>query len=48
MLLDDLLEYGRITTETKQYENVSLNEVVDEIINNLKLAIEESGAIITL
>ena len=46
LLLDDLLEYGTITTETKQYENVSLNKVVDEIINNLKLAIEESGAII--
>lgn len=46
-LLDDLLEYARIT-EVKEYEKVSLNEVVEECINNLKLAIEENGAIITI
>ncbi len=45
-LLDDLLEYARIT-EVKEYEKVSLNEVVEESINNLKMAIEESSAIIT-
>jgi PAS domain S-box-containing protein len=46
-LLDDLLEYARIT-EVKEYEKVSLNEVVEESINNLKMAIEESSAIITI
>jgi PAS domain S-box-containing protein len=46
-LLDDLLEYARIT-EVKEYEMVSLNEVVEESINNLKVAIEESYAVITI
>jgi light-regulated signal transduction histidine kinase (bacteriophytochrome) len=45
-LLDDLLEYARIT-EVKEHEKVSLNDVVEESINNLKMAIEESSAIIT-
>ena len=45
-LLDDLLEYSRITTEVKKYELVNLNEIVHECIENLKLSINESTAII--
>jgi light-regulated signal transduction histidine kinase (bacteriophytochrome) len=45
-LLDDLLEYSRITTEIKKYERVNLNEIVSECIENLKLSINESKAVI--
>ncbi len=42
-LLDDLLAYSRISNEVK-YENIELSDVVNESINNLKVAIEENGA----
>jgi two-component system, chemotaxis family, sensor kinase Cph1 len=45
-LLDDLLEYSRITTEVKKYERVNLNEILQECIDNLKLSINESKATI--
>jgi two-component system, chemotaxis family, sensor kinase Cph1 len=42
-LLDDILEYSRIKTEYDTFENVNLEEIVDQICNNLKLAIMESN-----
>ena len=43
-LLDDLLEYSRITTGPKKYEKVNLEDIVDECVNNLKIAINETNA----
>ncbi len=45
-LLDDLLEYSRITSGSKKYEKVDLEEVLDECYTNLKVAIQESNAVI--
>jgi PAS domain S-box-containing protein len=45
-LLDDLLEYSRITSGSKKYVNVDLEEVLEECYNNLKVAIQESNAVI--
>ena len=43
-LLDDLLEYARLTTADKKYEKIQMDDVVEESINNLKIAIDESDA----
>jgi light-regulated signal transduction histidine kinase (bacteriophytochrome) len=45
-LLDDLLEYSRITRGPQKYVRVDLEEVLDECYNNLKVAIHESNAVI--
>ena len=45
-LLDDLLEYSRITSGSQKYEKVDLEEVLDECYTNLKVAIQESNAVI--
>jgi chemotaxis family two-component system sensor kinase Cph1 len=41
-LLDDILEYSRIKTESETFEHVNLEEIVDVTIRNLKLAMMES------
>lgn len=46
-LLDDLLAYSRISNEVK-YEPLALTEIVNESINNLKVAIDENEAQITV
>lgn len=47
-LLEDLLAYTEIGTGPEQpFEAVNLNGVLDKVIRNLKVSIEESGAIIT-
>ncbi len=43
-LLDDVLEYARLTTADKKYEKIQMGYVVEESINNLKIAIDESNA----
>ena len=45
-LLEDLLEYSRITRGPQKYVRVDLEEVFDECHNNLKVAIQESNAVI--
>lgn len=45
-LLDSLLKYSRISTNTKKFELVDMNEVLNESLNNLKIAVEESNAVI--
>lgn len=47
-LVYDLLALSRITTTTDGFEPVDLREVVDRALFNLKLAIEESNAEITI
>lgn len=46
MLINDLLIYSRVNTKEFQFEAVDCNQVVKQIISNLKTAIEESGAVI--
>ncbi|MTK63754.1 MAG: PAS domain S-box protein, partial [Methanobacterium sp.] len=46
-LLDDLLAYSRISNEVK-YEPLNLTEIVNESIHNLKVAIDENQAEISV
>lgn len=43
-LIDDLLSFSRITTKAKPFLPVSLNKVAEEVIEDLEVAIQESGA----
>ncbi|MBI5309219.1 MAG: PAS domain S-box protein [Planctomycetes bacterium] len=47
MLINDLLEYSRVGTRGKPFEMVNCLDIFDQAISNLKMAIEESGAVIT-
>ncbi len=44
ILLDDLLSYSRITSAQGKYKEIELDNIIEECIFNLKLAIEESNA----
>jgi light-regulated signal transduction histidine kinase (bacteriophytochrome) len=46
-LIDDLLTYSRIDSETRKFEQVDTESIVDRAIYNLHEAIQSSGAIIT-
>ena len=46
-LLDDLLEYSRITSAEDKYEEINLDIIVEESIFNLKMAIEKNNVKIT-
>lgn len=46
-LINDLLSYSRVSTRSQSFELVDCSAVVDNVLANLKVAIEESGAIIT-
>jgi signal transduction histidine kinase len=43
-LIDDLLSFSRITTKAKPFLPVSLNKVAEEVLEDLEVAIQESGA----
>lgn len=45
-LIDDLLEYSRVSPNIREFETVDLNELMDEIIQSHKDAVEEKGAAI--
>lgn len=45
-LINDLLAYSRVTTRKSPFLLIECDKVLDSVINNLKLAIDESGAII--
>lgn len=47
MLINDLLEYSRVGTKVKAFEKVNCLNVFDHAVSNLRLAIEECGAVIT-
>lgn len=47
-LIQDLLEFSRVTTKARPFEPVDLNQVAREVINDLETRIEESGARIDL
>ncbi|HUG71568.1 MAG TPA: ATP-binding protein, partial [Pirellulaceae bacterium] len=46
-LLDDLLTYSRVTTETHPFSETDCNVVVGEVRNNLELQIRETDAEVT-
>lgn len=46
-LITDLLSFSRITTKAKPFEPVSLNRIAEEVIDDLEVAIEETGASIS-
>ncbi len=46
-LIHDLLSYSRITTRGRPLETVDPEEVLAEVRDNLRVAVEESGAVIT-
>lgn len=43
-LINSLLEYSRVTTQSRDFENVSFAELADEAERDLQLRIDESGA----
>ncbi|MES2625078.1 MAG: ATP-binding protein [Pseudomonadota bacterium] len=45
-LIEDLLSFSRITTKAKPFLPVSLGKVAEEVIEDLEVAIQESGAVI--
>ena len=47
MLITGLLAYSRVTTHAKEFEPTDCEEVFLEAVNNLRLAIAESGAVVT-
>lgn len=45
-LIEDLLDYSRVTTKAKPFDRVSLDEVLAEVKSDLQVAIETSNAVI--
>jgi len=45
-LIDDLLTYSRVGTRGKEFELTDCNVILDTAISNLRMAIEESGALV--
>ena len=46
-LINDLLEYSRVSSRGKTFMPTDCEEVINQVIANLQLAIEESSAVIT-
>jgi light-regulated signal transduction histidine kinase (bacteriophytochrome) len=46
-LINDLLAYSRVGTREKPFAPVDMNEAMDIAVNNLQVAIAESGAKVT-
>ena len=46
-LVNDLLAYSRVGTRGNPFELVDCEEVFHKSVNNLKVAVEESGAVVT-
>lgn len=46
-LINDLLAYARVTSQASPFEPVACAAVLDEVLSNLKAAIDESNATIT-
>ncbi len=46
-MIDDLLEYSRVSTRTKPFEPTNCETVFDQALANVKEAVEESDALVT-
>ncbi|MEM9625029.1 MAG: ATP-binding protein [Pseudomonadota bacterium] len=42
-LINDLLDYSRVTTKAKPFEPVDLNQIVQDVVSDLEVRIEEVG-----
>ena len=47
ILISDLLRYSRVTTQNNPLEPLACSAILDQVRVNLKVAIEESGAVVT-
>jgi len=47
LLIDNLLEYSRISRNTEPFVDANLNFILQQVITDLELVIEESGAVVT-
>jgi PAS domain S-box-containing protein len=47
-LITDLLAFSRVTTRAKDFEDVDLGELTQDVLQDLEIAIEESGAIVEI
>jgi signal transduction histidine kinase len=47
-LINDLLAFSRVTTKGRPFQPTELNAVADDVLDDLEVAIEESGAQITV
>jgi len=47
-LINDLLEFSRVTTRGKEFTDTDLNNVLSEILSDLEIAIKESDTKITI
>ena len=45
-LINDLLDYSRVTTKAKPFTRVALGDVLTDVLSDLQIRIEESGAVI--
>ncbi len=45
-LINDLLSYSRVTTGAKEFQNVSLGNILNEVLSDLQIRIEETKAIV--
>ncbi len=46
-LIDDLLEYSRLTSQAKEFENVDLEKTLDVVLTNLSVSIAENNVKVT-
>jgi len=46
-LINDLLAYSRVTVQDKVFEEVDCNGVLGEVLSDLRVAVEESRAVVT-
>lgn len=47
VLINDLLAYSRVGTRGRPFEQINCNHVLSRVLANLKLAIDESKAVVT-
>ena len=46
-LIDDLLEYSRVTSQAKEFENIDLEKVLEDVLSNLSILIIENNVTVT-
>jgi PAS domain S-box-containing protein len=46
-LIDDLLEYSRVTSQAKEFENIDLEKVLKDVLSNLSIPIVENKVNVT-
>ena len=46
-LIDDLLEYSRVTSKAKEFKNIDLEKVLEKILSNLSMFIVENNVNVT-